>query len=163
MIRCFGQCEYAPVRNQLALDKANPSKLRERRQLLDTLIGKTLATCQVDISYSIAQLHKLYNCVIRNLGTMPQMYVVQILAQFCDGHDGSIRYLFALCEYKITKSGRGLDDLFHRLIMELMTSSKIQDTEALKSQVLRQIKESRICEKMAVPCAELSKLPSTCN
>lgn len=92
----LGESHDASVCNRLAFDQPYPPEFGECCELLYTGIGQPVAASQIDISYSVAHLHKLDDRCVCNLRAMTEMNVMQILAEPGDGMHGSIRKILAL-------------------------------------------------------------------
>jgi hypothetical protein len=62
-----------------ALDKTDSPQLRKSSQLGDGPISKMNAASKINVSNTVARLHKLDNCVIGDMATMSEVKVMEIL------------------------------------------------------------------------------------
>lgn len=94
----------------MTFNQAYAPKLRQRSQLLDTLIRDTIAACQVDVPDSIAALDEFFHGIVGDLVAPPKVNVMQIPSQLGDCMYGSIGNLAAFGQYQDPKSGSAVDN-----------------------------------------------------
>jgi hypothetical protein len=69
------------------------------------------AASQVNVANSVTACHELLDCKIRDMATVSEMEIVEILAQSTDGTDGIIRKISAFGEYKISQPWSNVNNL----------------------------------------------------
>ena len=78
------------------------------------------------------------------------MYVVQVLAETCNGHDGSVRNVAALGKDQVAESWSGLDDLLNPGVLKFPAISQIEDAQTVVGGLCRKAQESLVCDFGAV-------------
>jgi hypothetical protein len=94
----FCQGQDAAVGDRLTLDQTNPLQFRERRKMLHADISQPVTTGEINVTDTVARFHQLNDGVIRDVGTVAEMDIVDIFAQLADCHDRAVRDESAFCK-----------------------------------------------------------------
>lgn len=96
--------------------------------------------------------------MVRDVAAVAEVQVVEVLAQPCDGVDGSVRDVAAFREDQIAQAVRHLDDLIDRFVGDESAVGKVQNPERLKGFVRRKVQESIVGQEIAVRQPQFSKV-----
>ena len=123
----FRKRQNAPIGNLPTLDQSDALQFRQRCQLLDGIVGEVLAAREIDVSDTVAQLHKLHHTGVCDTRAVTQVDIMQILAQTGDCHDATVRDLSAFSQHKVAQPRSSLNNPLDSCVLQLATIGKVEN------------------------------------
>lgn len=91
------------------------------------------------------------------------MDVVEVLAQTCDGQDGSVCNVAAFGEDQVAESRSSIDYLLNAGILEFSAIGEVKDTQAVVRGFGREVKEGLVGNLPAVCQAQFAEIGAFCD
>lgn len=118
--------------------------------MLDACVCQAVATCEVDISDSVARLHQCDDGSVREIDAVSEVNVMKVFRQFANSHDSSVGDVLAFREDKIPKSRCRWNYSSNSIITNMLTGCEIKNSQRIENQSWWQVEKCAVVNVAAV-------------